>query len=158
MALKEFILYKLDHQMSKSLKGIAAHELEFSNKFDKLKNWVPDCSAQDRISAKNVLDSKHVPTVYFKPSKKNKKNIFLPLSSVLVWLTLLHLSNKSNILYFRQTKRSIPTCQNSCHKCFCSHSTILHPGRNQWQSSTNTLPFNVWSRKTCQRASIQSKF
>ena len=48
MALKEFILYKLDHQMSKSLKGIAAHELEFSNKFDKLKNWVPDSSAQDR--------------------------------------------------------------------------------------------------------------
>ena len=39
--------------MSKSWKGIATHELETTNKFVKLKNWVPDCSAQDRISAKS---------------------------------------------------------------------------------------------------------
>ena len=52
MALKSFILSKLDHQMSKSWKRIAAHELQTSSKFDLLKNWVPDCSAQDRISAK----------------------------------------------------------------------------------------------------------
>ena len=52
MALKSFILSKLDHQMSKSWKGIAAHVFEISTKFDRLKNWVPDCSAQDRISEK----------------------------------------------------------------------------------------------------------
>ena len=53
MALKSFILSKLDHQMSKYWKRIAAHELETTIKFDLLKNWVPDCSAQDRISAKS---------------------------------------------------------------------------------------------------------
>ena len=52
MALKSFILSKLDHQMSKSWKRIAAHELETTSKFDLLKNWVPDCSAQDRIWTK----------------------------------------------------------------------------------------------------------
>ena len=53
MALKSFILSKLEHQMSKSWKKSAAHELETTSKFDLLKNWVPDCSAQDRISAKS---------------------------------------------------------------------------------------------------------
>ena len=53
MALKSFILSKLDHQMSKSWKRIAAHELQTSSRFDLLKNWVPDCSAQDRISRKS---------------------------------------------------------------------------------------------------------
>ena len=33
---------------------IAAHELETNSKFDRLKNWVPDCSAHDRISAEPV--------------------------------------------------------------------------------------------------------
>ena len=36
MALKSFILSKLDHQMSKSWKRIAAHELETTSKFDLL--------------------------------------------------------------------------------------------------------------------------
>ena len=53
MALKSFILSKLDHQMSKSWKQIVAHELQTTSKFDLLKNWVPDCSAQDKISAKS---------------------------------------------------------------------------------------------------------
>ena len=53
MALKSFILSKLDLQMSKSWKRIAAHELETTSKFDLLKNWVPDCSAQGRILAKS---------------------------------------------------------------------------------------------------------
>ena len=52
MALKSFILSKLDHQMSKSWKRIVAHELQTTSKFDLLKNWVSDCSAQDRLSAK----------------------------------------------------------------------------------------------------------
>ena len=51
MALKSFIISKLDHQMSKSWKRIVAHELQTTSRFDLLKNWVPDCSAQDRISA-----------------------------------------------------------------------------------------------------------
>ena len=46
-----YFLTKLD-QMSKSWKNCAADELETTTKFDWLKNWVPDCSAQDRISTK----------------------------------------------------------------------------------------------------------
>ena len=72
MALKSFILSRLDNQMSKRWKQIAAHELETTSKFDLLKNWVPDCSAQERIS-KKFLDSKHVLKVYLKPSRKNQK-------------------------------------------------------------------------------------
>ena len=53
MALKSSIMSKLDHQMSKIWKGIAALELENINKFDKLKKLVPDCLAQDTISAKS---------------------------------------------------------------------------------------------------------
>ena len=53
MALKSLNISKLDYQMSKSWKKSAAHELETTSKFDLLKNWVPDCSAQGRISAKS---------------------------------------------------------------------------------------------------------
>ena len=53
MASKSFNISKLDHQMSKSWKNSAPHELETTSKFDLLKNWVPDCSAQGRISAKS---------------------------------------------------------------------------------------------------------
>ena len=42
----------------------------------KLKNWLPDCSATDRI-----LESKHFLKVYFKHSRKNQDFWFLPLSS-----------------------------------------------------------------------------
>ena len=52
MALKSFNISKVDHQMSKSWKQSAAHELKTTSKLDRLKNWVPDCSAQGRISAK----------------------------------------------------------------------------------------------------------
>ena len=48
---KRFITSKFDHQMSKYWKRIGAHIFDATNKFDRLKNWVPDCSAQDRISA-----------------------------------------------------------------------------------------------------------
>ena len=78
MALKSFILSKLDRQMSKYWKRIAAHELETTSKFDLLKNWVPDSSGQD--FDKNFLDSKHVLKVYFKPGRKNQDFWFLPLS------------------------------------------------------------------------------
>ena len=37
----------------KILKTDAAHELETTSKFDLLKNWVPDCSAQDRNLTKS---------------------------------------------------------------------------------------------------------
>ena len=75
MALKSFILSKLDHQMSKSWKQIAAHELGTTSKFDLLKNWVPDCSAQGRNLTK-LLDSKHVLKLYFNPSRKKIFCIF----------------------------------------------------------------------------------
>ena len=52
MALKSFILSNVDHQKSKSWKQIAAHAYETITKFDRLKNWLLDCSAKDRISSK----------------------------------------------------------------------------------------------------------
>ena len=53
MSLESSIMSKIDHQISKSWKQSAAHELETTtSNFDRLKNWVPDCSAQDRILAK----------------------------------------------------------------------------------------------------------
>ena len=75
-----FFVFKFDYQKSKSWKEIAAHELETTNKFDKLKNWVPDCSGQD--FGKKFLDSKHVLKVSFKPSRKNSDFYFyhFPLS------------------------------------------------------------------------------
>ena len=68
MALKSFIISKLDHQMSKSWKQIVAHAFETTKKFDKLKNRVSTwllSSGQDL--GKKFLDSKHVLKVYFKP-------------------------------------------------------------------------------------------
>ena len=50
--LKSFILSKLDHYISKSWKRIVAHAFETNTKFGRLENWVPDCSAEDRILAK----------------------------------------------------------------------------------------------------------
>ena len=52
MALKSFDISILEHQMSKSWKQSVAHAFETATKFARLKNWVPDCLAQDRISAK----------------------------------------------------------------------------------------------------------
>ena len=78
MALKSLILSKLDHQMSKSWKRIVAHAFETTNKFDKLKNWVPDCSAQNMSSR---CTSRPVGEI----------QIFLPLSFELVWLKIHHL-------------------------------------------------------------------
>ena len=73
MAYKSIIISKLDDQMSKSWKQIAAHTFETSiTKFDMLKNWLPDCSAQDRI--------------------QNPDFLFLPLCSVLVRLKMGHLN------------------------------------------------------------------
>ena len=43
-----------------------------------------------------VFDSKYVLKVYFKPSRKNNKKIFLPLPSELVWLKILHLNQKNS--------------------------------------------------------------
>ena len=56
MALKSFDTSKLNYQMSNSWKKSAAHKLESTSKFDLLKNWVHDCSAQGRIWAKSTQD------------------------------------------------------------------------------------------------------
>ena len=61
MALKSFILSKLDHEMSKSWKQSAAHFFETITKSDRLKNWVCTwllSSGQD--FGKNFFDSLHV--------------------------------------------------------------------------------------------------
>ena len=86
---KSFILSKLDHQMSKSWKRIVAHELQTTSKFDLLKNWVPDCSAQDRISAKSLYVASKKCTS--SPVGKIQIFLFLPLCFVLVRLKMRHL-------------------------------------------------------------------
>jgi hypothetical protein len=65
--------------------------VETNNKFNRLKIGVPDFSAQDRISTKNFLDSKHVLKVYFKPSRINQDFLFLPLPSKPVSMKNYHL-------------------------------------------------------------------
>ena len=71
MSLKSSIMSKLDHQKWR------IWYLSSGQEFDK-----------------NFLDSKskHVLKVYFKPSRKNQKNLFLPLPSVPVWLPTRYLS------------------------------------------------------------------
>ena len=90
MVLKSFVLSKLDPQMSKSWKGIVAHELKTTYiqiwQAEKLSTWLLS-SGQD--FSKTFLDSKHVLKVYFKPSRKNQDFLFLPLCSELVWLKIL---------------------------------------------------------------------
>ena len=46
------------------------------------------------------LDSNHVLKVYFKPSRKNQDFLFLPLSSVPVWLKIRYLSPLGKIQIF----------------------------------------------------------
>ena len=53
MSLKSSIMSKLDHQMSIILIEFAGPKLQHSSRFDLLKNWVPDCSAQDRNLTKS---------------------------------------------------------------------------------------------------------
>jgi hypothetical protein len=45
---------------------------------------------------KTFLDSKHVLKVYFKPSRKNKDFVFLPVPILPGWLKILHLKDKSS--------------------------------------------------------------
>ena len=97
MALKSFIISKLDHQMSKSWKRIVAHAFETIIKFDMLKNWVCTwlpSSGQD--FGKNFLDSKHVLKVYFKPSMKNP-DFFIFTTSL--WACLVENSPLNRALY-----------------------------------------------------------
>ena len=42
------------------------------------------------------LDSKHVLKVYFKPSRKNKDFVFLPVPILPGWLKIPHLIDKKN--------------------------------------------------------------
>ena len=63
---------------------------ETTNKFDRSKNWICTwflSSGQD--FDKNVLDSKHVLKVYFKPSRKDF--VFLLDPILPVWVKILHL-------------------------------------------------------------------
>ena len=55
---------------------------------EKLSTWLLS-SGQD--FGKKFLDSKHVLKVYLKTSRKSQIFLFLPLSSVLVWLRIPHL-------------------------------------------------------------------
>ena len=71
MSLKSSIMSKLDHQMSIILIEFAGPKLQPISRFDLLKNWVPDCSAQDRISEK-VFRLKTCPQGVLDPPKTLK--------------------------------------------------------------------------------------
>ena len=60
---------------------------------------VPDCSGQDRIPTKNILDLKHVLKVFFKFSQKNQ-DFFIFSTSVYAWLCKKRPFNKWNNLDF----------------------------------------------------------
>ena len=87
-----------------------------TSKFDRLKNWV--CTwllSSGQEFDEKFLDSKHVLKVYFKPSRKNRKNLLLPLSSELLWLKILHLylafhvrTNVRQMRLLENVKRQIP--------------------------------------------------
>ena len=65
----------LDHQMSRIWIEVAGPLLETISKFDRLNNWVPNCSAQEFDEI--FLGSKHVLKVTFKHSLKNKEFFFI---------------------------------------------------------------------------------
>ena len=75
---KEYIkiFSSLSPQDVKTFNWIAGPLLETISKFDRLKNWVPDCSGQE--FDEKILVSEHVLKVYFKPSRQNKDFVFLP--------------------------------------------------------------------------------
>ena len=54
-------------------------------------NWSTSYLSSGQDYDKNVLDSKHVLKVYFKPSRKIPDFLFLPLSFELVWLKIGYL-------------------------------------------------------------------
>ena len=90
MALKSFTLSKLVHQMSKSWKRSVTYELQTTSKFDPLKNWVHDCSAQGR---KSFLTQNMSSRCTSSPVGKIRiLDWFLPLPSKLVRLTNPYLS------------------------------------------------------------------
>ena len=85
MALKSFIISKLDHQMSKSWKRIVAHTFETTNKFE-------NCQ-----------------TEYLTSSPVGKIQIlflFLPLPRELVWLKINHLTTRT-VFKTRRNKKWI---------------------------------------------------
>ena len=128
MASKSLILSKLDHQMSKSWKRIAAHELETTSKFDLLKNWVPDCSAQDRNLTKSYYTQNM--SSMWSSSPVGKIKIFLPDPILVGWLKILHLINFS--MWMLQ-----------CRVCLFFKEILYSP---DWPDSPNSpkLKIHLW--------------
>ena len=66
--------------------------MQNKRKFDRLKDlaftWLLS-SGQE--FDKMFLESKHILKVYFKPSRKNKDIVFLPVHILSAWLKILHL-------------------------------------------------------------------
>ena len=85
--------------------------METTSKFDRLKNWAPDCSTQ--IWWKVI---RHVLKVYFKPSRKNKDFVFLPVPTLPCWQKILHLKRYQ---YFYKI-----SCKKTIHTCFSEIAVI----------------------------------
>jgi hypothetical protein len=107
ICLKSFIISKLDQQMSKSWKHCGARQTQTISKFDRLKNWVPDCViAQFRTGFwQNLFRLKTI------PRKKNQDFWFLPfLPSLPLWkMTKLQKSGNLKICIFAITFEKITT-------------------------------------------------
>ena len=82
MALKSFIISKLDHLMSKSWKWIAAHAFETTNKFDKLKKLSTWLLSSGQDFGKKILDSKHDMSSRCISSPAGKIQIFIFTTSL----------------------------------------------------------------------------
>ena len=92
MSLKSSIMSKLDHQMSRIWIEVVSPILVTTNKFGSLKSGI--CTwyfSSGKEFDENLLDSKHVLKVFFKPSRKKKDFVFLPVPILPVWLKIGHL-------------------------------------------------------------------
>ena len=83
---------KLDNQMSKSLKQIAAHIFEPTNKFGQLNSGVPDFSAQDENWQKVQAQNMSLRCTSSPEEKIKILYFYIPLSSKPVWLKIDHLA------------------------------------------------------------------
>ena len=80
------------------------------------------------------LDSKHVLKVNFKPSRKNKDFVFLPVPILPGWLKILHLSryvlslNISYVFMLNEKENVLTLPSNDNHLIFLSYTRAVGSG------------------------------
>ena len=121
MSIKSSVMSELDHQMSVSLIDFASPLLNPTSKFDLLKNWAPDCSAQDR-NLTNIYQTQNM------SSRKKKKKSFLPDAILPGWLKILHLIQSWKIVSLKCIHLSLMTLYiafTDFWPCILFHCTLV---------------------------------